>query len=63
MTIRQWHLTRGGHVDGGAGLLLADRPAGGGWGRRGGRAAGGGRVGWRGGGWRGGWVWWGWRWC
>ena len=21
MTIRQWHLTRGGHVDGGAGTL------------------------------------------
>ena len=61
MTIRQWHLTRGGHVDGGAGLLMADRPAGGwlgGWrlGRRGpGRR--------RAGGWRGGWVWWGWRWC
>ncbi len=29
MTIRQWHLTRGGHVDGGAGLLVADRPGGG----------------------------------
>ena len=29
MTIRQWHLTRGGHVDGGAGTLMADRPAGG----------------------------------
>ena len=42
MTIRQWHLTRGGHVDGGAGPLMADRPAGG--------LAGGWRPGWAGGG-------------
>ena len=57
MTIRQWHLTRGGHVDGGAGLLVADRPVGG---------AGRGVPWWvrcRRGGWRGGWGWWGWRWC
>ena len=61
MTIRQWHLTRGGHVDGGAGLLMADRPAGG---LAGGVAAGPAGAGARrAGGWRGGWVWWGWRWC
>ena len=27
MTIRQWHLTRGDHVDGGTGVLAKDRPA------------------------------------
>ena len=61
MTIRQWHLTRGGHVDGGAGLLMADRPAGGLAGGVAAGPAGGGVPG--AGGWRGGWVWWGWRWC